>query len=120
LAVVRMLFRAEFRHRWRSWMYLALFVALVSGLVLAGMAAGRRTASAFPRYVAAYGSDVEVFSFKPLPSIASLPEVEESSSVLIPANGPPACSGCRLLANQNFGIVGLAPQDLSGLVHDAA
>ena len=116
LAVVRMLFRAEFRHRWRSWMYLALFVALVSGLVLAGMAAGRRTASAFPRYVAAYGSDAEVFSFKPLPTIASLPEVEESTSVLIPANGPPACSGCRLLANQNFGIVGLAPQDLAGHV----
>jgi hypothetical protein len=86
LAVVRMLFKAEFGHRWRSWMYLALLVALVSGLVLAGVAAGRRTASAFPRYVAAYGSDAEVFSFKPIPTIASLPEVEESTSALIPAN----------------------------------
>ena len=113
LAVLSMLFRADFRHRWRSWLYLALLVALVSGLVLAGMAAGRRTASAFPRYLAAYGSDVEAFSFKPIPTIASLPEVEESTSVLIPANGPPACSGCRLLANQNFGITGLAPRDLS-------
>ena len=116
LAVIRMLFRVEFRHRWRSWMYLALLVALVSGLVLAGMAAGRRTASAFPRYLAAYGSDAEVFSFKPIPTIASLPEVEESTSVLIPANGPPSCSGCRLLANQNFGVTGLAPRDLAGHV----
>jgi ABC-type lipoprotein release transport system permease subunit len=111
-----MLFRAEFTYRWRSWLYLALLLALVSGLVLAGVAAGRRTASAFPRYVAAYGSDVEVFSFKLIPTIASLPEVEESTSALIPANGPPACRGCRLLANQNFGIVGLAPQNLAGQV----
>jgi FtsX-like permease family len=111
-----MLLRAEFGHRWRSWVYLALLVTLVSGLVLAGMAAGRRTASAFPRYLAAYGADAEVFSFKPIPAVASLPEVEESASVLIPANGPPACRGCRLLANQNFGVVGLAPQDLAGQV----
>jgi len=97
-------------------MYLALLVALVSGLVLAAVAAGRRTASAFPRYVAVYGSDAEVFGFKPIPTIVSLPEVEESTSALIPANGPPACSGCRLLANQNFGVVGLAPQNLAGQV----
>ena len=89
-------------------MYLALLVALVSGLVVAGIAAGRRTSSAFPRYVAAYGSDAEVFSFKPIPAIATLPEVEESTPALIPANGPPACRGCRLLANQNFGVVALA------------
>src|ERR1700729_1832162 len=96
LAVFSMLFRVEFRHRWRSWMYLALLVALVSGLVLAGMAAGRRTASAFSRYLAVYGAEPEVFSFKPIPTIASLPDVEESTSVLIPANGAPSCSGCRL------------------------
>ena len=65
------------------------------------------------RYLAAYGSDVEAFSFRPIPTFASLPEVEESTSALIPANGPPACSGCRLLANQDFGVTGLAPQDLA-------
>ncbi len=116
LAVVRMLFRAELGRRWRAWVYLALLVALVSGLVLAGIAAGRRTASAFPRYIATYGSDAEVFGFTPIPTIASLPEVEQSTSALIPANGPPACRGCRLLANQNFGVVGLAPRDLAGRV----
>ncbi len=116
LAVVRMLFRVELGHRWRSWMYLALLVALVTGLVLAGVAAGRRTASAFPRYVAAYGSDAEVFSFKPIPTVASLPEVADSTSAVIPANGPPSCPGCRLLANQNFGLEGLAPQDLASHV----
>ncbi len=97
-------------------MYLALLVALVSGLVLAGMAAGRRTGSAFPGYLAVYGSDAEVFSFKPIPTIASLPEVEQSTSALIPANGPPSCRGCRLLANQNFGVTGLAPRQLAGHV----
>jgi ABC-type lipoprotein release transport system permease subunit len=116
LAVVTMLFRTEFFHRWRSWLYLALLVALVSGLVLAGIAAGRQTASAYPRYLATYGSDAEVFGYKPIPTIASLPEVTLSKSALIPANGPPACKGCRLLANQNFGVVGLAPKEIAGEV----
>jgi ABC-type lipoprotein release transport system permease subunit len=116
VTLIAIVFRASLRQRWRSWVLLVLLTALVSGLVLAGITAGRRTASAFPRYVAAYGSDVEVFSFKPVPAVASLPEVEKSTSVLIPANGPPVCSGCRLLANQNFGIVGLAPQDLASHV----
>lgn len=84
--------------------------------MLAGVAAGRRTASAFPRYVATYGSDLEVFSFKPMPTIASIPGVQASTSALIPANGPPGCRGCQLLANQNFGVVGLSPQDLVGQV----
>ena len=78
-----------------------------------GSLQGEQTATAFPRYLAAYGSDVEAFSFNPIPTISSLPEVEESTSALIPANGPPACSGCRLLANQNFGITGLRPQGLA-------
>jgi putative ABC transport system permease protein len=51
------LFRAELRHRWRSWLLLSLLVALVSGIVLAGVVAGRRTATAFPRYVQAHGYD---------------------------------------------------------------
>jgi hypothetical protein len=116
LAVVSMLFRTEFFHRWRSWLYLGLLVALVSGLVLAGIAAGRQTASVYPRYLATYGSDAEVFSFKPIPTFASLSEVAASTSALIPANGPPACRRCRLLANQDFGVVGLVPKDLAGQV----
>ncbi len=113
MTVVRILFRAELRHRWRSWILLALLVALVSGLVLAGVAAGRRTASAFPRYVATHGYDAQVFSAVPVPGIASLPDVERSTPGLIPANGPPICPGCRSLANQDFGVTELAPSDLA-------
>ncbi len=113
MTVVRILFRAELRHRWRSWLLLAVLVALVSGLVLAGVAAGRRTASAFPRYVATHGYDAQVFSAVPVPGIASLPDVVQSTPGLIPANGPPMCAGCRSLANQDFGVTELAPSGLA-------
>jgi ABC-type antimicrobial peptide transport system permease subunit len=113
VAVVSILFRAEFRHRWRSWLLLALLIALVSGLVLAAAATGRRTASAFPRYVAVHGFDAQVFSAGPLPAVASLPDVELASPALIPANGPPMCPGCRTLANQDFGVTELSPRALS-------
>ncbi len=49
LAVVRMLFSTEARQRWRSWLLLGGLVALTTGLVLAGVSAGRRTAAAFPQ-----------------------------------------------------------------------
>jgi ABC-type lipoprotein release transport system permease subunit len=113
VAVVRILFRAEGRHHWRSWLFLAVLIALVSGLVLAGVATGRRTASAFPRYVSAHGYDAQVFSAEPIPTIASLSDVEVSTPGLIPANGPPICIGCRLLANQNFGVTELTQQALN-------
>jgi hypothetical protein len=71
LTVVTTLFRAEFGHRWCSWMSLVLLVALVMGLPLAGVAAGRQTASALPRHLAAFGADVQVFSFKPIVRIVS-------------------------------------------------
>ena len=84
MAVLRVLFRAEFRHRWRSWALLALLVALVSGLVLAGVAAGRRTASAFPRYEAAHGYDAFVYSEQAMPKLAALPDV----AAVIPSPAP--------------------------------
>ncbi|MGO9961883.1 MAG: hypothetical protein ACLPUG_00445 [Acidimicrobiales bacterium] len=51
-------FRAELQHRWRSWLALAILVTLVGGTVLGAVAAGRRTASAFPRFLTRYGYDV--------------------------------------------------------------
>jgi hypothetical protein len=50
VAVLRVLFRAEFRHRWQSWLMLTLLIGLVSGPVLAGVVAARRTATAFPTF----------------------------------------------------------------------
>jgi len=46
---------AGFRRQWRSWVLLGLLIAVASGFVLASTAAGRRTDSAFPRYVASHG-----------------------------------------------------------------
>ncbi len=56
MAAVRLLLCARFRHRWRSWLSLFLLIALVSGLVLAGVVAGRRTATAFRRFEADAGA----------------------------------------------------------------
>jgi hypothetical protein len=54
-----MAFRAKLRHRWRSWLAIAVLVSVVGGLVLAATAAGRRTEAAFPQFVAAHGFDTD-------------------------------------------------------------
>ena len=89
MAVIRMLARAESRQRLKSWLVLALLVALVSGLVLAAVAAGRRTSSAFPRFVAAHGFDIATYNDTPDRRIADLPEVASSIMLRSVANGTP-------------------------------
>jgi hypothetical protein len=44
---VSLIFRAELRRRWRSWLALAALVAVVGGLSIGAFAAGNRTAGAF-------------------------------------------------------------------------
>ena len=58
---------AGFRRQWRSWLLLSLLIAVASRFVLASTAAGRRTDSAFPRYVASHGYDAIVYTVQPLP-----------------------------------------------------
>ena len=82
---VQLIYRAELRRRWRSWLALALLVALAGGSVMAAVAAGRRTSSAFPSFVARYGYDALLESVKPLPSVIALPGVE--SAMELPAFG---------------------------------
>jgi hypothetical protein len=79
VAVVSLLLRTTFRQRWRSWLLLSLLIALVSGLVLAAAAAGRRTDTAFPRYEAAHGYDAFLYSEKPLPHVDGLPAVSSAT-----------------------------------------
>ncbi len=62
LGAVAFAFRAELRSRWRSWLAIALLIAVVGGFVLAATAAGRRTSSAYPRFVSTYGYDATVFA----------------------------------------------------------
>jgi hypothetical protein len=52
MGAVWLVFAAKLRRHWWSWLLLSLLIAVASGFVLAATAAGRRTDSAFPRYVA--------------------------------------------------------------------
>jgi ABC-type lipoprotein release transport system permease subunit len=116
LALLRLLLRSRFRHGWRSWLPLCLLVALASGLVLAGIAAGRRTATAFPRYEAAHGYDALLFSEEPVPGITALPEVASATLVSIFASGIPTCACSRPIGNSQFAVDGGAPTGLRHLV----
>jgi hypothetical protein len=115
LAVVRVLFRAEFRHRWRSWLLLAMLISVVSGVVLAGAVAARSTATAFPRYEAAHGYDAFLYSPSqaPLPRIGALPEVASSTQVVLPGGGTPTCTGCRAINLNDLSLVEVPPKELS-------
>jgi ABC-type lipoprotein release transport system permease subunit len=112
VAVLRLLFFAELRHRWRSWALLCVLIALVSGLVLAAGAAGRRTSSAFPQFVSAYGYDAFDYSLEPLPQIAHLPEVTSTVRVRLPTGGKPTCSCTEQINTNDFSVMELAPSDL--------
>lgn len=116
MAAVRMLLHAELRQRWKSWMWLALLVALVSGLVLAGVAAGRRTSSAFPSFVVAHGYDAVAYSLKPLPKIAALPEVASVTAVQGPGSGTPRCACTHKISENGFSLYEVPKNGLSRLV----
>src|SRR6266536_215035 len=81
---------AGFRRQWRSWVLLGLLIAVASGFVLASTAAGRRTDSAFPRYVASHGYDAIVYTVNPLPK--RLPGVAQLTPVQMPFYDQPLCS----------------------------
>jgi hypothetical protein len=91
---------------------LSLLVALVSGLVLAGVTAARRTATAFPRFEAAHGYDAFLYSESPIPTLASLPQVASTIEVTGPAGGVPTCAGCRPINSEEFGLFDVSPKHL--------
>ena len=104
---VGMVFLAQLRHRWRSWLAIAFLISLVGGVVMAAMAAGRRTDSAIPRFVAAHGFDAEVYSILPAPGISRLPGVTSATAVIGPDNGPPKCTCTHPIDLSNFGVAAL-------------
>jgi hypothetical protein len=75
--------RAELRARFRSWAALTLLIGLGAGAVIAAVAAGRRTDTAYPRFVAAHrAGDVVLYpafgpQFSPVDfdAAARLPQV---------------------------------------------
>jgi hypothetical protein len=74
--------RAEMRARWRSWLLLALMVAVSGGAVLALAAGARRTDTAYPRFLRAErAADVQLFVDRGVAAQARrLPEVIDSAS----------------------------------------
>src|SRR6185437_10634976 len=78
---------AGFRRQWRSCVLLGLLIAVASGFVLASTAAGRRTDSAFPRYLASHGYDAIVFTVQPLPKLGPQDGVAQVTPVQMPFGG---------------------------------
>ena len=95
---------AGFRRQWRSWVLLGLLIAVVSGFVLASTAAGRRTDSAFPRYLASHGYDAIVFTVQPLPKLGPQDGVAQVTPVQMPFGGHPECSCHRTISYGSFSI----------------
>ena len=53
MPAVWMWLRTEARSRWRAWLSLALIFGIAAGAAIAAVAGGRRTATAYPRFVEA-------------------------------------------------------------------
>src|SRR2546421_11329945 len=88
--------RAELRARWRAWVSLTVMLGLFGGAVIAIAAGARRTDSAYPRFLQwSRAADVYVPRFTPaiagtdvfgivnLADVGALPQVAESSRLLI-------------------------------------
>jgi hypothetical protein len=93
------------RRRWRSWLAIALLTSVVGGVVLATAAAGRRTESAFPRFVHAHGFDAWVYTFRPTPGIAMLPGVVATTLAVAPDSGQPGCACSHPVNPDQFGVL---------------
>ncbi len=118
MGTLKLVLRAELRRRWRSWLALAALIALVGGLVLAAAAAGRRTASAFPRFVGTYGFDAAVYSNQPVPKLSQVPGISAVTELITLFTGQPTCS-CTHPVNPNdfnIDVVPPAPRPVSRLL----
>ena len=104
MGAVTLAFRTELRRRWRSWLAITVLVAVVGGVVLAAGAAGRRTASAFPGYVADHGFDALLYSVSPFPQIGHLPGVEAWSVTPALSNGTPRCACTHQISANDIGF----------------
>ena len=85
-----MVLRGRRRQFWRSWLALSVLVAVTAGFVLAAIAAGQRTAAAFPGFRARHGYDLVVYSLKPMPQLARDRHVTSVTPVTAPFTGQSA------------------------------
>ncbi len=112
MGAVWLVLRAEFRRRWQSWLILAALIAVVGGLVLGAAAAGRRTATAFPRFVTAHGYDFIVFNLTPVRGLAMMADVSSVTTSEEPFNGDLVCACGSGINNANVSFLGLSPAGL--------
>jgi hypothetical protein len=99
-----LVFGARFRRHWASWLALSLLIALVSGVVVAAAAAGRRTDSAFPRFVSRHGFDAIVYGGPPASRLAQLPEVAQVVPGPIPFYGHLRCTCGHQINEGDFAL----------------
>ena len=104
MGAILLVLTARARRYWRSWLLLALVVAIGTGFVLAAVTAGRRADSAFPRFAASHGYDAIVYSAQPLPKLATLPEVSQVTPIRAPFYGQPWCSCGRQINQSDFAV----------------
>ncbi len=103
MRAVVMLLRAQLRQHWKAWLALAALVTLVSGLVMAAAATGRRTAAAFPDFVARHGYDAVVYTGHALPPLARIPQVTQVTTTPAPFVAALGCPSCRKI-NSSGGL----------------
>ncbi len=101
---ILLVLKARARQFWRSWLLLGLVVAVGTGFVLAAVTAGRRADSAFSRFAASHGYDAIVYSVRPLPRLAALPEVSQVTPIRAPFYGRPLCSCGRRINQDDFAV----------------
>lgn len=82
MSAVWMRLRTDGRSRWRAWVALALLVGLAGGVVLASLAAAKRTQSAYDRFLRwSDAADVALFNAADpvdFDQVRELPEVAEA------------------------------------------
>jgi len=110
-------FRATFGHRWSGYLSVVLLIGLIGGVAMASIAAGRRTQSSYPAFLARTDpSDltVSVGSDSPGPSspsaalmaaIARLPGVRRVGSLITPAIVPLTASGAPAVSGRQASSV---------------
>jgi len=115
MGAVRMAFRAKLRHRWRSWLAIAILISVVGGVVLAAVAAGRRTEAAFPQFVVAHGFDTAAYATQPVPAMSKFPGVISATELIGLDSGQPTCDCTQPIDPTDFGVLVAPPKGRSPL-----
>jgi hypothetical protein len=117
MRAVGMVLRAQLRQHGKSWLALAVLAALAGGLVMAATVTARATAAAFPGFVARYGYDAIVYTARPLPQLARIPQVTQVTPVRVPWVAAVGCASCAAINTSGSpDAFELAPGDLARTV----